>query len=40
MEIEGGIHELNEVVESKELCAHTGLVPEEIALLKPILETE
>lgn len=40
MEIEGGIHELNEVVEGKELRAHAGLVAEEIALLRLISETE
>lgn len=34
MEIKGRVHELDEVVEGKELGAHAGLVAEEIALLE------
>lgn len=34
MEVEGWVHELNEVVEGEELGAHAGLVAEEIALLE------
>ncbi len=33
MQVEGGVHELDEVVEGKELGAHAGLVAEEVALL-------
>lgn len=33
VEVEGGVHELDEVVEGEELSAHAGLVAEEVALL-------
>lgn len=34
MEVEGGIHELDKMVESKELGAHARLVTEEVAFLE------
>ena len=34
MEIEGWVHELNEMVKGKELGAHAGLIAEEVALLE------
>lgn len=34
MQVEGWIHELDEVVEGQELGAHAGLVAKEIALLE------
>jgi len=33
VEVEGGVHELDEVVEREKLGAHAGLVAEEVALL-------
>ena len=33
MEVEGRVHELDEVVEGEELGAHAGLITEEIAFL-------
>ena len=34
MEIEGWVHELDKMVEGKELGAHAGLIAEEVALLE------
>lgn len=34
MEVEGWIHELNEMIESEQLGAHAGLVAKKIALLE------
>lgn len=33
MEVEFGVHELDEVIERQELGSHAGLVAEEVALL-------
>lgn len=33
VEVEGGVHELDEVVEGEELGAHAGLVAEEVTFL-------
>ena len=37
MQVERGVHELDEMVEGEELEAHAGLVAEEVALLQVLL---